>query len=76
MSVTSSRLRHHGVPGLQAQKWLSTEKISASAIVTGTTLVKVWVRISTISMVRVDMSASWASEMVLALASDPLAELA
>ena len=30
MSVTSSRLRHHGVPGLQAQKWVSTENTSAS----------------------------------------------
>ena len=54
----------------------STEKISASAIVTGTTLVKVWVRISTISMVRVDMSASWAFEMVMALATVLLPRLA
>ena len=38
MSVTSSFLRHHGFPGLQAQKCVSTEKTSASPIVTGTTL--------------------------------------
>ena len=28
MSVISSRLRHHGVPGLQAQKCVSTENTS------------------------------------------------
>ena len=38
MSVTSSRLRHQGAPGLQAQKWVSTENTSASTIVMGTDL--------------------------------------
>ena len=33
----SSRLRHHGVPGLQAQKCESTENTTASTIVIGTT---------------------------------------
>src|SRR5258707_6657602 len=47
MSVASSRLRHQGLPGLQAQKWLSTENTSASATVTGTTLAIVWPSIST-----------------------------
>ena len=37
----SSRLRHHGVPGLQAQKCVSTENTSASPIVIGMTLVMV-----------------------------------
>src|SRR5882672_8110652 len=55
MSVTSSRLRHQGVPGLQAQKWASTENTSASASVTGTTLARVWPIISTISIGRLDM---------------------
>src|SRR5229473_3353801 len=58
MSVTSSRLRHHGVPGLQAQKWVSTENTRATAIVMGTTLVIVWPSISTTSRGRLDMSAS------------------
>ena len=49
-SVTSSRLRHHGRPGLQAQKCASTENSSASASVTGTTLAMVWPSISTISI--------------------------
>ena len=55
MSVTSSRLRHQGLPGLQAQKWVSTENTSASATVTGTTLAMVWPSISTISVGRLDM---------------------
>src|SRR5229473_6304227 len=58
MSVTSSRLRHQGVPGLQAQKCVSTENTTATAIVIGTTLVIVWPSISTTSRGRLDMSAS------------------
>ena len=58
MSVTSSRLRHQGVPGLQAQKWVSTENTSASTIVIGTTLAIVWPSISTTSSGRLDMAAS------------------
>src|SRR5260221_8606482 len=58
MSVTSSRLRHQGVPGLQAQKWVSTENTRATAIVMGTTLAIVWPSISTTSRGRLDMSAS------------------
>src|SRR6266446_441221 len=58
MSLTSSRLRHQGVPGLQAQKCVSTENTRATAIVIGTTLVIVWPSISTTSRGRLDMSAS------------------
>src|SRR5450755_1202561 len=58
MSVTSSRLRHQGVPGLQAQKWVSTENTRATAIVMGITLAIVWPSISTTSRGRLDMSAS------------------
>ena len=58
MSVMSSRLRHHGVPGLQAQKCVSTENTTASAIVIGTTLAIVWPSISTISKGKFDMTAS------------------
>src|ERR1700681_4717636 len=58
MSVTSSRLRHQGVPGLQAQKCVSTENTTATAIVIGTTLAIVWPSISTTSRGRLDMSAS------------------
>src|ERR1700733_10197729 len=58
MSVTSSRLRHQGVPGLQAQKRVSTENTSASTIVIGTTLVIVWPNISTTSKGRLDMTTS------------------
>ena len=58
MSVTSSRLRHHGVPGLQAQKWVSTENTTASTIVIGTTLAIVWPNISTTSKGRLDMVTS------------------
>jgi hypothetical protein len=58
MSVTSSRLRHQGLPGLQAQKCASTENTSASAIVTGTTLAIVWPSISTTSRGKLDMAAS------------------
>src|SRR6266702_6003451 len=47
MSVTSSFLRHQGLPGLQAQKWVATENVSASPRVTGTTLAMVWPNIST-----------------------------
>src|ERR1700685_2112621 len=58
MSVTSSRLRHQGVPGLQAQKWVSTENTRASTIVIGTILVNVWPNISTTSKGRLDMATS------------------
>src|ERR1700687_3906269 len=58
MSVTSSRLRHQGVPGLQAQKCVSTENTRATAIVIGTTLAIVWPSISTTSRGRLDISAS------------------
>src|ERR1700691_1703195 len=58
MSVTSSRLRHQGVPGLQAQKWVSTENTRASTIVIGTTLVIVWPNISTTSKGRLDITTS------------------
>ncbi len=58
MSVTSSRLRHQGVPGLQAQKCVSTENTSASTIVMGTTLAIVWPSISTTSSGKSDMAAS------------------
>src|SRR5260370_791852 len=34
----SSFLRHQGLPGLQAQKWVATENVSASPMVTGTPL--------------------------------------
>ncbi len=37
MSVTSSRLRHQGLPGLQAQKCESAVNTRATAIVIGTT---------------------------------------
>src|ERR1700677_884523 len=53
----SSRLRHHGVPGLQAQKWVNTENTTASTIVIGITLVIVWPSISTTSRARLDMAA-------------------
>ena len=59
MSVTSSRLRHQGVPGLQAQKWVSTENTTASTIVIGTTLAIVWPNISTTSKGRFDMATSF-----------------
>src|SRR5437764_12891273 len=55
MSVTSSRLRHHGMPGLQAQKWLRTENTTASPIVIGTTFSIVWPSISMTSRGRLDM---------------------
>ena len=56
--MTSSLLRHHGFPGLQAQKCVSTENTKASAIVIGTTLAIVWPSISTISSGKFDMRAS------------------
>src|SRR4030088_1157702 len=56
MSVTSSRLRHQGLPGLQAQKWVNTEKISARTIVIGTTLAIVWPSISTTSRGKLDIA--------------------
>ncbi len=58
MSVISSRLRHHGVPGLQDQKWLSTENTNASTIVMGMTLAIVSLNISMIWSGRLDMDAS------------------
>ena len=58
MSVTSSRLRHHGLPGLQAQKCESTVNTTASAIVIGTTLAIVWPTISMTSIGKLDMAAS------------------
>src|ERR1051325_7317004 len=58
MSVTISRLRHHGAPGLQAQKYDSTENNSASTMVIGTTLAMVCPNISTISSGKLDMAAS------------------
>src|SRR5690242_15410404 len=56
MSVTSSRLRHQGTPGLQAQKWVSTENTTARTIVTGTTLTMVWPSMLRTSSGRVDMN--------------------
>ncbi len=41
MSVTISRLRHHGLPGLQADQWVSTAKQMPSAMETGTSFKKV-----------------------------------
>src|SRR5258705_9190867 len=58
MSVMSSRLRHHGVPGLQAQKWVSTENTRANTIVIGTTLAIVWPNISTTSRGKFGMATS------------------
>src|SRR5438874_10511071 len=58
MSVTSSRLRHQGLPGLQAQKCVSTVKTRASAIVTGTTWAIACPSIAMTSMGRFDIEAS------------------
>src|SRR5262249_26838219 len=58
MSVTSSRLFHHVVPGLQAQKCVSTVNTSASTIVTGTTFSMVWPSIKTTSKGSPDIRAS------------------
>ena len=63
--MTSSFLRHQGLPGLQAQKYVSTENTSASAIVTGTTLAIVWPSISTTSMGRLDISAASSDQVAL-----------
>src|SRR4029079_8611509 len=58
MSATSSRLRHHGSPGLQAQKCESTANTTARAIVIGTTFAIVWPIITTTSNGKLDMAAS------------------
>ncbi len=58
MSVINSRFCHQGLPGLQAQKWVSTENTTASPIVTGTTLAIVCPNISATSRGKFDMSAS------------------
>jgi len=58
MSVTSSFLRHHGFPGLQAQKWVSTENSTANPIVTGNTLAIVSPNITTTSKGKFDMATS------------------
>ena len=51
-------MRHHGLPGLQAQKCESTVNTRASPIVTGTTFAMVWPIISMTSMGKPDMTAS------------------
>ena len=51
-------LRHHGLPGLQAQKCESTVKTTASPIVTGTTFAIVWPSISTTSRGKLDIATS------------------
>src|SRR6478672_4840881 len=58
MSVMISRLRHHGAPGLQAQKCSSTVKITASAKVMGMTFSIVSPSIRATCMGRLDIVAS------------------
>src|SRR4029079_16015984 len=58
MSVMISRLRHHGAPGLQAQKCSSTVKITASMKVMGMTFSMVSPSISATCMGRLDIVAS------------------
>src|ERR1700759_5461111 len=53
-----SRLRHQGPPSLQAQKWVSTVKKTASARVIGTTFSMVVPNITRISSGRPDMVTS------------------
>src|SRR5436305_11409441 len=65
-----SRLRHHGAPGLHAQKYDSTENSSASTMVIGTTLAMVWPNISMTSRGRVDIAAS--SERAIRLSASHL----
>ena len=55
----SSRLRHQGLPGLQAQKCESTVNTRASAIVTGTTFAIVWPTTSMTSIGKPDMATSF-----------------
>ncbi|MGY4327709.1 hypothetical protein ACVWWG_002126 [Bradyrhizobium sp. LB7.2] len=61
MSVTISRLRHHGTPGLQAQKYSSTVKTTASANVVGTTFAMVSPSIRATCMGRLDIVVSLAN---------------
>ncbi|WP_461328243.1 hypothetical protein [Bradyrhizobium diazoefficiens] len=56
--MTISRLRHQGVPGLQAQKCSSTVKTAASARVMGTTFAMVSPSIRATCMGRLDIVAS------------------
>ncbi|MGY4353737.1 hypothetical protein ACVW0J_000230 [Bradyrhizobium sp. i1.7.7] len=58
MSVRISRLRHHGAPGLQAQKCSSTVKTAASTKVTGTIFWMVSPSIKATCMGRLDIVAS------------------
>src|SRR5581483_1972762 len=53
-----SRLRHHGPPSLQAQKWVSTVNRTASASVIGTTFSMVVPNITRISSGSPDMVTS------------------
>ena len=55
----SSRLRHQGLPGLQAQKCESTVNTRPSAIVIGTTFAIVWPTTSMTSIGKLDMAASF-----------------